>query len=121
MLRTRDAIAAKFRAEHGCSAVKDGFEQANVFPYFIGVFDTVASLGSKRLTLAVIAGAFAVLAALSWVQSFFLFPFVPVFFWLFLVTSFVIEIWYAVTHLRYATGLQKFSFWQTLPLHQSAA
>ena len=30
------------------------------------------------------------------------------------MTSFVIEIWYAVTHLRYATGLQEFSFWQTL-------
>jgi Uncharacterized alpha/beta hydrolase domain (DUF2235) len=49
MLCTRDAIAAKFRAEHGCSTVKDGTEQANVFPYFIGVFDTVAALGNKWL------------------------------------------------------------------------
>jgi hypothetical protein len=49
MLQTRDAIATKFRAEHGCSAVKDGIEQANVFPYFIGVFDTVAALGNKWL------------------------------------------------------------------------
>src|SRR6202035_435363 len=44
MMRTRDAIAAKFRTEHGSSAIKDGVEQANVFPYFIGVFDTVAAL-----------------------------------------------------------------------------
>jgi hypothetical protein len=49
MMQTRDAIAAKFRSEHGCSATKDGFEQANVFPYFIGVFDTVAALGNKWL------------------------------------------------------------------------
>ena len=37
ILRTRDAIAAEFRAEHGCATVKDGRDQANVFPYFIGV------------------------------------------------------------------------------------
>jgi hypothetical protein len=50
MLWTRDAIATKFRAEHGCSVIKDDdVEQANVFPYFIGVFDTVAALGNKWL------------------------------------------------------------------------
>jgi hypothetical protein len=49
LLRTRDAIAAQFRTDHGCSAVKDGVEQANVFPYFIGAFDTVAALGNKWL------------------------------------------------------------------------
>ena len=60
MLRTRDAIAAKFRAEHGCSAVKDGVEQANMFPYFIGVFDTVAALGNKWLAPILIAAVLAI-------------------------------------------------------------
>jgi len=49
LLRTRDAIAAKFRSEHGCSHTKGGTEQANVYPYFIGAFDTVAALGNKWL------------------------------------------------------------------------
>lgn len=60
MLRTRDAIAAKFRAEHGCSAVKDGVEQANMFPYFIGVFDTVAALGNKWLAPILMAAVVAI-------------------------------------------------------------
>jgi Uncharacterized alpha/beta hydrolase domain (DUF2235) len=49
MMDTRDAIAAKFRAEHGSSLTADGVEQANEYPYFIGVFDTVAALGHKYL------------------------------------------------------------------------
>jgi T6SS, Phospholipase effector Tle1-like, catalytic domain len=60
MMRTRDAIAAKFRADYGCSAIKDGTEQANVFPYFIGVFDTVAALGNKWLAPVLIAIVLAV-------------------------------------------------------------
>ena len=106
----RKALALRFRQKY--KSDNNGVPNAN--PYFIGVFDTVASLGSKRLTLAMIGGALALLAAISWVQSFFLVPFAPTFFSLFLVTSFVIEIWYAVTHLRYATGLEGYSFWKTL-------
>jgi uncharacterized protein (DUF2235 family) len=106
----RKALALRFRQKY--KSDNNGVPNAN--PYFIGVFDTVASLGSKRLTLAMIGGALALLAAISRVQSFFMFPFAPTFFSLFLVTSFVIEIWYAVTHLRYATGLEGYSFWKTL-------
>ena len=54
LLQTRDTIAAKFRSEHGCSAVESGIEQANLFPYFIGAFDTVAALGNKWLAPALI-------------------------------------------------------------------
>jgi hypothetical protein len=54
MLRTRDAIATKFRGEHGCSVTNGAAEQANVFPYFIGVFDTVAALGNKWLAPLII-------------------------------------------------------------------
>jgi len=49
LLQTRETIAAKFRAENGCSDCNRGVEQANVFPYFIGAFDTVAALGNKWL------------------------------------------------------------------------
>jgi uncharacterized protein (DUF2235 family) len=64
----RDELARRFRAEFG----SDGDGAANVAPYFIGVFDTVASLGAKgpvrvalaALTLALIAGAGAAVASL---------------------------------------------------------
>jgi hypothetical protein len=54
LLETRDTIASKFRSEQGCSDIKNGAEQANVFPYFIGAFDTVAALGNKWLAPALI-------------------------------------------------------------------
>jgi hypothetical protein len=55
LLDTRTAIASEFRKQHGSSTVVGGEEKANVFPYFIGVFDTVAALGHKGLTTLVIA------------------------------------------------------------------
>ena len=70
LLRTRDAIAARFRAEHGCSAVKDGLEQANVFPYFIGAFDTVAALGNKWLAPVLILAVAAIPVGLHYLGAF---------------------------------------------------
>ena len=71
LLRTRDAIASRFRAEHGCSADKDGVEQANVFPYFIGAFDTVAALGNKWLAPLLVLVAAAIPVSLHYIGSFF--------------------------------------------------
>jgi len=48
IMDTRDAIAVQFRQRYG-SSVEPGLERADVFPYFIGVFDTVAALGHKFL------------------------------------------------------------------------
>jgi Uncharacterized alpha/beta hydrolase domain (DUF2235) len=55
LLDTRGAIAKKFRSEHGSSTGVGNDEKANVFAYFIGVFDTVAALGHKGLIWLVIA------------------------------------------------------------------
>jgi hypothetical protein len=55
LLDTREVIATRFREEHGCSAGLDADQRANVFPYFIGVFDTVAALGHKGLFWLVVA------------------------------------------------------------------
>ncbi|MDH2352277.1 DUF2235 domain-containing protein [Bradyrhizobium sp. SSUT112] len=49
LMETRAAIAAEFRRQHGSSKIANNMEQANVVPYFIGVFDTVAALGHKYL------------------------------------------------------------------------
>lgn len=66
LLETRDAIAAKFRREHGSSHTIGELEEANVFPYFIGVFDTVAALGHKYLGSALVAVGIAALIGLHW-------------------------------------------------------
>ena len=80
LLETRSRLATKFRLEHG-----SGNEQeANVYPYFVGVFDTVAALGSplkSALFLIVfLLGSLAVSGALSYLTNF---PNAPWFGWLF--------------------------------------
>ena len=69
MTATRRAIAAKFRADHGCSVGAADGEKANVFPYFIGVFDTVAALGHSGLGLVVVAAVLASPFILSFILS----------------------------------------------------
>lgn len=64
LLETRDAIAKQFREQYGSSKTVDNVERANVFPYFIGVFDTVAALGHKYLGLALVAAGIALLIGL---------------------------------------------------------
>ena len=56
MLDTRDRIAERFRQEHGSCAQTP--VKANVYPYFIGVFDTVAALG-RTAAVIILAAAFA--------------------------------------------------------------
>ncbi|WP_315745464.1 MULTISPECIES: DUF2235 domain-containing protein [unclassified Bradyrhizobium] len=72
LLETRCAIARQFRERYGSSATVNGVEQANVFPYFIGAFDTVAALGHKYLGPVVFLLGTAVLFGLhglgSWME-----------------------------------------------------
>ena len=60
LLDTRTELAARFRSEYGSSVDGDA-AKANVYPHFIGVFDTVAALGnpapSAAFTLAFIGFA----------------------------------------------------------------
>jgi Uncharacterized alpha/beta hydrolase domain (DUF2235) len=69
LLDTREAIAKKFRSEHGSSTGVGSEERANAFPYFIGVFDTVAALGHPGLLPLVIAIVLASLFIVSFVIS----------------------------------------------------
>lgn len=77
LLQTRDAIALQFRQQYGSSVVVDGAEHANVFPYFIGVFDTVAALGHKYLGTALVATGIALLIGLHWLGA----VLEPIFLW----------------------------------------
>lgn len=75
----REEKARRFRVKHGTEDVESGKnERGNAPPYFIGVFDTVASLGATGLRRFIIlflgglglAGAAAAAAGLlSWVFS----------------------------------------------------
>jgi uncharacterized protein (DUF2235 family) len=53
LLQTRDLIALRFRKEHQCLA--DNRTDPNVYPYFIGVFDTVAALLNPKMSILLMA------------------------------------------------------------------
>lgn len=109
-LDQRKALALRFRKKYG----SDDMGAPNVNPYFIGVFDTVAALGSYMLSGAIIVASLLVVAALSFVQSLFLFPFWPAFVTIVGASILAGAVWYVISHLRYATNLEGYTFFQTL-------
>jgi uncharacterized protein (DUF2235 family) len=109
-LEQRKALALRFRRKYG----SDVNGAPNVNPFFIGVFDTVASLGSYRAAALAIGGLLAVLAIVSFAQSFFMFAFWPTFLAFIALSVIVASIWYVIAHVQYAIGLEGYSFWQTL-------
>ena len=64
LLDTRKLIGRRFRQQHG-SASPDDAEMANIYPYFIGVFDTVAALGRPGAVVLFAIGFVILLALLS--------------------------------------------------------
>jgi uncharacterized protein (DUF2235 family) len=106
----RVALAAQFRANYGA----DHNGRSNAFPYFVGVFDTVASLGSYRLFAALAACAVLLVVGASFVLSYLSWSF-P--FWLMVLGAGGVAaaiVAYVATHLKFARGLPGFTFWQTL-------
>jgi hypothetical protein len=117
LLRTRDAIAARFRTEYGCLAFKDGMEQANVFPYFIGAFDTVAALGNKWLAPVLIVAVAAIPFVLHYLGAF-LEPLYPWAGWFtrylgYLSVLFALLV-YLKNYLKIAPSLPEYSFFERL-------
>lgn len=91
LMQVRDELASQFRREHGSVDPNDD-TKANVYPYFIGVFDTVAALGnpvtSTLFALAFLASA-AVLGVFASLLSFLSgFEDVPLIGWLLAQLSF---------------------------------
>lgn len=68
MMETRDEVARKFRKDHGSSKPGDD-DLANAYPYFIGVFDTVAALGRKGLGLLTVLAVLAAPVVISFLIS----------------------------------------------------
>ena len=65
LLQTRDLIARRFREEHG-SLASNGSD-ANVYPYFVGVFDTVAALLNPRMAFLLVCMFLALDVIASWI------------------------------------------------------
>jgi hypothetical protein len=74
LLQTRDLIASRFRKEHHSLAPNGN--DANVYPYFVGVFDTVASLLDPIKLLGVVALFIALDLAISALLIFV--PYLPI-------------------------------------------
>jgi len=109
-LDQRRALALRFRKKYG----SDDSGTPNAHAFFIGVFDTVASLGSYRVGALATGALLIALAVVSFIQSFFLFPFWPTFVALFALSVIIAAVWYVIAHVQYAIGLEGYSFWQTL-------
>ena len=107
----RNALAARFRADHG----SDDGGKSNAFPYFIGVFDTVASLANLTLFVALGVVAVALLALVSAALSYFDWaPFWLSFGWLAGAAAVGAAGAYLVTHVKVAFGLDGYRWWHTL-------
>jgi hypothetical protein len=65
LLHTRDLIAQRFRIEHG--SVGSNETDANVYPYLVGVFDTVAALLNPTMFFSLIALFLGLDLAASWI------------------------------------------------------
>jgi len=109
-LEQRKALALQFRTKYGSDAA--GLPNANAF--FVGVFDTVAALGSYLLGGGLVFAWILIVLGVSYAQSFFMLSFRAAFEWLTALSVIFGIVWYAVAHLQYAIGLPSYSFWQTL-------
>jgi uncharacterized protein (DUF2235 family) len=78
----REELARRFRERHGSQDDPEKNARGNVVPYFVGVFDTVASLGASGAKRAgILTIAFVALAILSLLAADFLDWLLPTDFW----------------------------------------
>jgi uncharacterized protein (DUF2235 family) len=125
LLETRAKVAARFRADCGSGS---GTDLANVYPHFIGVFDTVAALGNPVTTLMFSAVFLLFAAALGSIGQFLsLFDDAPVVGWVFgyltfgyvfggiLVAALLSSIGlYVATHLRWDFAVPGYDRWKSI-------
>jgi uncharacterized protein (DUF2235 family) len=107
----RKALAAQYRARHACAGTPD------TFPFFIGVFDTVAALsnfgslgiltalyGAALLASSLTLGYFTAENAVYWAA------------WLVFDTVCLAGAAYVYTHLKFSFSLPGFHWWETVHL-----
>ena len=118
LLNQRAALGVRFRRRYG-SAGETG---ANVYPYFVGVFDTVASLSNPVALAGLIAFVPLATALVSWLAWLVLpfFGFAVAWWELFLGLTVAVGVIGVLVHtlmrIRVAFGLEKHPWYRTLHL-----
>ena len=124
LLETRDLIAGQFRERYG--SVGSAAATANVYPYFIGVFDTVAALLNPIMSLSLIVLFLLLDVILSWLLLFlpklpitgrwlvFLSAFWPNFVGVAGATFVLSVVSYIYTHLKFDFEVFGYGFWQKM-------
>ncbi|MEA3048113.1 MAG: hypothetical protein QOJ53_2445 [Sphingomonadales bacterium] len=114
LLEQRALLASRFRARYGSDQGGEG----NTVPYFIGVFDTVASLMDPASMVVVVLLVLALVGIVSAVGSFFLAgSFVTWFLALAAGSAVAIVLLLAWTRVKWAAGLPGHGFWRTLHIN----
>jgi uncharacterized protein (DUF2235 family) len=111
----RKALAKQFRERYGAGNETD----SNAYPHFIGVFDTVASLANVPFIGFLLGVSALVVWGLSFLLSFLA---LTTFIWASFIGIAAVTLlgaWYLENHLKYATDLPGYTFWQTLHLTAS--
>jgi uncharacterized protein (DUF2235 family) len=127
LLDTRERLACRFRLDYGSADAADP-KKANVYPYFIGVFDTVAALGNL-VTGTLFFGLFllsaVILAAIGELLSQFrnaptvggllgVLTFAHVFWGIFLIAVLVAAAVYVFTHIKWDFSVPGYDLKQAL-------
>ena len=123
LLQTRDLIAQRFRQQHHSVGTTT---PANVYPYFIGIFDTVAALLNPTMLLSLIVLFVIMDAVASWGLLFApdlpllgkLVPFLGSFWWNFIgvvgATFIAAIVAYIYTHLKFDFDIDEYDWKQKL-------
>lgn len=114
LLQQRQLLADRFCKKYG-----SGVEGcSNEVPYFVGVFDTVASLANPAFIVALGLGGLLVLQGLAYVLSFFMLTW-PIWFAIFVaMLGIFLGVWFLRTHLKMPGKVPGFSFWKTVTMTQ---
>jgi hypothetical protein len=110
-LDQRKALAQQFRTAHACS------EDQSAYPFFIGVFDTVAALSDRGSLLVLAAGYLVLLAVVSFLLQWLTAESATYWAaWVTLCTGCLLVAAYIYTHLKFAFQLPGYYWWQTIHL-----
>jgi uncharacterized protein (DUF2235 family) len=106
-LKQRRELAARFRQKYESAANDD----PNVVPYFIGIFDTVASLANPVVSILFVVALAIALTVLAWLISLFgvSFPYAALF--LLGAGALVGLVAFLRTHVKAAVGFGGWRFW----------
>ena len=110
-LNQRTAMAELFRKEHACS------KDQSAYPFFIGVFDTVAALSDRGsllvLTIAYLAALAVLSLGLQWLTHDSAWGWAA---WIALATFCILVAAYIYTHLKFSFSLPDYHWWETIHL-----